>query len=181
MCGRISRSQPGKVRCRCAGLALVCNCNCSLLSVSRCPHCSHSSDQHQLNAKNIHLHNDSKHYHRQGEGIQVSSKLDSKVSNLPVAVAVSGHGALQNCYLKANIFYCIIYSIQKLLQNEWTTLIRVAVRWVLARSGHSWPVGSWTLIYDDKTFVRRKYCELCCTLSAAGLRAEAKWRWKNCR
>ena len=74
--------------------------------------------------------------------IQVSSKPDSKVSNLPVAVAVSGHGLLQNCYLKANIFYCIIYSIQKLLQNDWTTLIRVAVRWVLAISGHSWPVHS---------------------------------------
>ena len=40
---------------------------------------------------------------------KVSSKLDSRVSNLPVAVAVSGHGLLQNCYLKANIFYCIIY------------------------------------------------------------------------
>ena len=40
---------------------------------------------------------------------KVSYKLDSRVSNLPVAVAVSGHGALQNCYLKANIFYCIIY------------------------------------------------------------------------
>ena len=40
---------------------------------------------------------------------KVSSKLDSQVSNLPVAVAVSGHGLLQNCYLKANIFYCIIY------------------------------------------------------------------------
>ena len=49
---------------------------------------------------------------------KVSSKLDSQVSNLPAAVAVSGHGLLQNCYLKANIFYCIIYSIQKLLQNE---------------------------------------------------------------
>ena len=55
MCGRISRSQPGKVRCRCAGLAPVCNCNCSLRSVSRCPHCSQSSDQQQLNAKNIYL------------------------------------------------------------------------------------------------------------------------------
>ena len=40
---------------------------------------------------------------------KVSSKPDSRVSNLPVAVAVSGHGLLQNCYLKANIFYCIIY------------------------------------------------------------------------
>ena len=86
MCGRISRSQPGKVRCRCAGLALVCNCNCSLRSVSRCPHCSQSSDQQQLNAKNIYLQmilrSKSKHYHRQGEGNKVSSKLDSQVSNL---------------------------------------------------------------------------------------------------
>ena len=44
---------------------------------------------------------------------KVSSKPDSRVSNLPVAVAVavSGHGLLQNCYLKANIFYCIIYLV----------------------------------------------------------------------
>ena len=48
---------------------------------------------------------------REKVDIQVSYKLDSKVSNLPVAVAVSGHGLLQNCYLKANIFYCIVYLV----------------------------------------------------------------------
>ena len=36
---------------------------------------------------------------------KVSYKLDSQVSNLPAAVAVSGHGLLQHCYLRANIFY----------------------------------------------------------------------------
>ena len=87
----------------------------------------------------------------------------SALSLIAECLIFCGCCLLQNCYLKANIFYCIIYWIQKLLQNEWTTLICLAVRWVLARSGHSWPVGSWTLIYDDKTFVPRKYCELCCT------------------
>ena len=111
--------------------------------------------------------NDSKpkHYHRQGEGNKVSYKLDSQVSNLLWLWLWVAMACCRIVILK-QIFSTVlsIYWIQKLLLNEWTTLICLAVRWVLARSGHSWPVvGSWTLIYDDKTFVPRKYCELCCT------------------